>query len=352
MAPLDMGLVAPDAEFIPMKMKGGGEGKMLIRSKTKPLEINSLPGGIFKIPVDEHYRKENPIVRVRPRSALEFTATAHFDGAKGAAKRYVKIDRMEATQSGNVTAFYDAKDKARALRFLKRSHTHAAMVRAVTGFEPDQWGIVTVSRFERNKTYVVSGHTHPFSVWLYEAEDFTDGGFDGTNTHEWIESTIGTELNLHNADSKGRNRILVDGLADYGQYVLNGVVDNIISLKRLQKMGVEELNLPEKFQSIRLKELSKFDFSKIMGDGHRAKQEVSAGYALSCLFWIQLCEKHGKDLPLRFCQEMKSRKKRDFESCLSVLERLTGEKDLFGRLSRMNVKESIRLLQGYTKKKQ
>ncbi len=80
-----------------------------------------------------------------------------------------------------------------------------------------------------------------------------------------------------------------------------------------------------------------------MGDGTLAQNHQAAGYALSCLFWIDLCANHGEDLPRRFCAELKKRRTRNFPNCIRVLEKLTGKNDLGERLEQMNLKSALEL---------
>ena len=188
------------------------------------------------------------------------------------------------------------------------------------------------TKLKENVGYWVSSHTHPYSIWVYEQKDLSDGRFDGTNTHEWIESLLGHELDLHSADKKGRNRIFLDGLPDYGDYLVTGTVDGIDNVKKLSDQGIIEIDLTKKFTSVRLRGKGAFSFDQILGDGELEQRYHIAGYALSCLFWIELCEKHGDDLPRRFCSTLKEQRKRDFPSCIKILEKLTGESDLRERL--------------------
>ena len=347
--PLEAEMIAPDSEFIPMRVASGKSATLKIHSEKNPRKIKTLPGGILKVPLTREYIDENPDVTLWPPGKLTFVGTFHLEGKKENAKEFIKIDQMEKTQIGNTTVFYKPNDQKIALRFLKRSQKHADIVKKVTGFEATPWGLTVVPRFKKNTAYWVSGHTNLFSVWSYERADLHNGDFDGTNTHEWIENTIGKNLDLHSADKEGRNRILIDGLADYGDYLITGKIDNISSVKDLIKSGVKKMNLLEDFQSIRLESSGVFDTSDIMGDTDLAKKKISAGYALSCLFWIQLTEKYGTELPQQFCQAIQKKSRRNFPSCLATLEKLTGEKDLTNRLSNVDLQKALTSLNKLTK---
>ena len=69
-----------------------------------------------------------------------------------------------------------------------------------------------------------------------------------------------------------------------------------------------------------------------------------AGYGLSFVFWHELCEEHGSDVPLRFLRRLQSEEGRDTKAAVAALEEITGEKDIWMRLKQADVDRAIEVI--------
>ncbi len=162
------------------------------------------------------------------------------------------------------------------------------------------------------------------------------GYFDYLNVHEWAEHTVTKRLPFLEEDR--RNRFIYDGLAEYAACVHAGLRPKAPdSLIRLRGDGITRVNLLKKFLAMR------GQMDQPMDDALR-EQGYAPGYALSFAFWYGLCERHGESVVREFLSLAAQSEKRETKSLVRILERVTGERDIWTRLKRADVLEGIELL--------
>ncbi len=321
--------------------------ELKILSRHKPRSLFTDEQGYLELPVDPVYREENPYLKhmAGRKVTLQFGTTMSFNPKSDGSSEFEHIDLTDKEVRGidRVKVIFDKPNEAFAHRAFEKMKRHFRAVTEVTSMPPMPWGVVVVPEKKKGMAYVVNQRPDLPYTWSYDLDEIDSGKFDWTNTHEWTESTIGRHLPLHKLDREGRNRIFVDGLADYAAFRVAPIRPSYARL--LEKMieeGVVTVDLTQRFRSMRLKgdDLEENWLQRLMDE-----QAFPAGYPLSFVFWHDLITAHGEDLPKRFLLELRDREDRDFDACIAVLESLTGETGLADRLRRADVQHAIDVIE-------
>ena len=185
------------------------------------------------------------------------------------------------------------------------------------------------------------------------------------NVHEWTELNLirNSKIRLHQSDREGRNRIIVDGLAEYIAFrYLGGVpVERFRqdALEDLLRVGVGRADMTRCFRSIQSGTADSELDGRMHGDLELAgygellnhvpfRRHVLdllelAGYAVGLHFWERLAREYGEDLPRRFIQSVIEAEPEDcdFEGCLAILETLTGKRQLEALITNADMAETL-----------
>ncbi len=307
--------------------------------------IESDREGIIRLPYSLELVEENPTVRKRYKEVLSFevwlTGSFKSDSSKNVELSYKNKPSIE---SENIRIWYPADHHQKAKKLMPKLEKQRDFIQKQLGLEPMPWGINLIETKDPKVNDITIQEFPRWITWSYSLNEMNKIKFVQTNIHEWTEATLDRRLGLHHADSEGRNRFILDGLADYLKirYTKKVRKDYMGMLEPLLEKNEIQVNLIESFKSLH--------FSMTPTDGPIRKQIIKhswlPGYPLSFVFWERLCREHGRDLPKKFIQSIQKKSKRDFESCIESLEKIIGE-PIRSQLENVDVKSAMDLIQEY-----
>jgi hypothetical protein len=209
-------------------------------------------------------------------------------------------------------------------------------IKKATALEPVRWAVIIVPEMTPNAIYKVRQPKSATYVMCYPALDVRSGFYSGINAHEWTEMTIARRLNLY-AHDRG-NRFIGDGIAEYVAYLCDSRhVRDTADLVKLMEKGTRKVNLLREFRAsiLLVPSIRLAAFGRTFG----------AGYELSFAFWHEVCRAHGEDIPARFLARLQDEKRWDSRRAIGILEELTGDASLRGKLEAADVKQAVELLE-------
>lgn len=349
---LTSGVVDPYSRQIGMRLVDSETEKPLeavtvrILSTDAPLTLQTDATGRMDIPVHPGYLIENPWIQHDAGGSVKlvFSFTASMN-TRDSTTRHVDVKGMSRAKNKQASILFPpgAMEKTRqTFTSLGKQYKLLAQTFEV---RPVPWTVVLLTEKDEGVSYIVPQHAELPHAWAYSYAELNSGKFLRSNTHEWAEVTIENWLQLHDSDEMGRNRIIVDGLAEYAAFLAAGPdPKDAEQLRKFADAGTTVVDLTAEFRSIRMRS---DDLEGPLIDEMRTfikQRGFPAGYPLSFVFWYELNQTHGEDLPKRFLTRIHKEDNRDFENCIAVLEELTGEEDLAQRLLRADVSHAIEVL--------
>lgn len=333
------GLMAPGTESVPMQVVAKRDATPIANTTVRivsrrgeiTLETNSR--GVVHLPVTDELRRANPQIEVDTEIPLNFRhmASGYRKESPGKVYTFVATEGKEKLEDGPITVWYEEGLGSEGLALLEELRAERDLIERVTGLEPIPWGIILVAQRKPNEWFLRDSTGEGMMLWVHTAENVSEVRFVAFNTHEWTEATVDDRLQLYDTDDA--NRFIGDGIADYMYFLRTGwIYRHDRPLERLLEGGTTHVNLPRRFR------VSRFD--------NIAERDIGfyEGYALSFVFWHNLCREYGEDLPRRFCAAMADAKKRDAKTAIRILENLTGSRDIRRRLVKADVAAAIETL--------
>lgn len=316
--------------------------RVRVLSSKHPLELISDSDGAIWLPMREDLERENPrivIDRVGSTSLVwSFTASGETGNRR---TRYLTLKDLRAIRTGDFHIYYSPGCEAAAGRVHEELQQQYRAIRSVTGLSPVKWAVAIVDTKDPGTDYFVVPETVALPVWCCSRQEIADGSFAKDNAHEWAQCSIDGRLRLADADI--RNRFITDGLSEYIVFTHIGMRREYVkALEELQGDGYAAVDLLDKFRCLHVP-LAKglaLEIRKTL-----AEHGFAPGYALSFVFWHELCREYGPGLPAAFLREMGLRETRTTEVAVRVLQELTGLQDIEGRLRRADVNTAIQILQ-------
>ncbi len=323
--------------------------KLEIMSASKTIVIESDANGHIKIPFSIDLLKENPPVRKLYDEVLQFELflTVHA-GQKSKQTREFSLKDKPYVEFEELRVWYPPSYRKKTGTVITELKKQSEFIEKHLGIKPIPWGINLIEERDPDVNIITLQEFPKWAVWTYSFEEMKQEKYIQTNIHEWVEQTLIRRFDLFDADPKGRNRFVLDGLADYIKIKYLGKIPNgyCKPLEMLIQQGTTQANLIQKFRSIR-----KLDYANGKKSMAERVQDESwiPGYPLSFAFWEKLCRQHGRILPKRFLNKIENEPQRDLDSCISILEELTNTKTIQSRLEVMNVAASLQLIKGFQK---
>ena len=321
--------------------------KLEILSANGRIVLHSDVDGFLRFPFNLELIKENPVIR-KLEEGITFDFRVTSSTKPGISGRLELFTGDKAfVENGVIRLWHPPELEQEAEVIIRQLKQAFDFIRAELGVKPTAWGINVVKE-DLSKLNHTTLQDHPkWYTWSYSISEIESKNGQRSNVHEWVEHTLGERVGLVQSSNGGSNRFVFDGLADYisSRFCSLFPSDYLSRLHRLIDEGITSVNLPETFL---------WQAQQYSSPDHLTEELVKfpAGYPLSFAFWESMCAKHGRDLPKRFLEAVQTRKLTNYESCLRVLEQLTGSTSLKSTLEAMDVNETIQLIEDISKSQQ
>jgi len=315
--------------------------KLEIISTKGRIVLSSDTDGFLRFPFNLELIRENPAIG-KLGEGLVFTFRLTSSTTLGINKRIeLSAGDKGFVGDGAIRVWYPPHLEQKAEATLGQLEEASDFIRSELGIEPAPWGINLVE-MDLSKVNHTTLQDYPrWYTWSYSVSQIESRNSQRANVHEWVEHTLNECVGLVQCDNETSNRFVLDGLADYvgSRFSKHFPTDYLSRLHGLIDEGMTSVNLPEMFSWQAHRRYAS------PGQLKEALVEFPAGYPLSFAFWERTCAEYGRDLPRRFVEAVRKEESRSCESCLRILEQLTGSSLLESRLEAMDVNETIQLIQ-------
>lgn len=308
--------------------------RVTVLTKGEPLVLVSDADGIVKLPIRDDLEAENPRIRIekkyKGKLTVQFGARGHGWGFASSQLILVNADGREKIDGEGYSIWYSPGMEAQAERASKwLSHAREVII-GVSGLEPAAYGVVLLPEEKEGTMHAISLFGFGAPTFGFNPDQVDSPAFKDINVHKWTKTTLGDRLDFDGNDAA--NGFVIDGLAEYTAFIATGEYrSNLKLIEDMLAYGTSHVNLLKRFRHMRGDSI----------DEMFEKQGFPPGYPLSFVFWYNLCEAYGEDLPARFVAEMKPLEKRDTKAAITVLEKLTGRKDIRRQLENADVAKAI-----------
>ncbi len=341
------GLLEPDADHFSITLLDKRDGSPVADTQvtlvlgSRTWELTTSSAGVLRLPITPELEDGNPRVRIDHDGPLiaRFTWTAKF-GSENTATAVLSTDGMPAIDGKRCRVYYEPGTDGHARKAADQAERQWRLVTETTGLEPVEWAVFVFAEKDEDTNYIVPRAEDGLQVWAYCRAEIDSGHFARFNAHEWTEQTLVRRLALGDADS--RNRFISDGLAEYVAFLSGGMEEGYESqLAKLRERGVEDVDLLKRFRHVSGRgPVGPERLAEILEE-----QGYPAGYALSFVFWYQLCEEHSPEFPATFLGKLAEQPKRNSKAAIRLIEEITGRDDIRRRLRRANVAEAIGVIE-------
>ena len=316
--------------------------KIEIMARAGSIVLQSDEAGKLTFPWSDGLLKENPPVHKLYQGRLNYQITFTASGVTDqSASTSLSVLGKPLVEGIGGRVWHPPDAVAAAEDALAKLEAQAQYIQDQLGLAPVPWGLNLISERPAD-THIVTAQDHlGWSIWSYSTDQVRTGEFAWVNVHEWTEATLEAHLQLADADKARRNRVWVDGLAEYMAARFTGRLEATYGhpLEELLAEGQTVINLPAAFRSMRASGTGDLDFKKLLRQGG-----FPPGYALSYSFWERLCSEYGRELPGQFVGRLRKEQKRDFATCTRILEQLAPGARVQTRLRRLSVADALTLI--------